>query len=101
MLMNEAEIICRRNSFAGFFINIDTQPREVVLRIPLVALILLFGIAPTLALVGRLRLRARRKSGNLCLSCGYDLTGNTSGTCLPDGSSVGGQRFAVARGPPG
>jgi hypothetical protein len=41
---------------------------------------LLAGLAP--AAWGRARLvRSRRARRGLCLSCGYDLTGNASGTC--------------------
>ena len=41
----------------------------------------LFAAYPTIALMRRpLRRRRRRKRG-LCLTCGYNLTGNTSGMC--------------------
>jgi hypothetical protein len=31
----------------------------------------------------------RRKLMNLCIACGYDLTGNVSGTCPECGEKVG------------
>ncbi len=52
-----------------------------VLIMPLWVPLLLFAAYPTIAFIrGPLRRRRRRKRG-LCLSCGYDLTGNTSGVC--------------------
>jgi hypothetical protein len=44
-------------------------------------LVLLFGFYPALAFTLRsVRLRRRRRR-NLCIHCGYDLTGNVSGIC--------------------
>lgn len=54
---------------------------RVSVHFPLWPLPLLFAIYPTIVLVrGPLRRRRRRKRG-LCANCGYDLTGNVSGTC--------------------
>jgi hypothetical protein len=41
---------------------------------------LLFAIVPALWLWGAMR-RRRLRSAGLCLACGYNLTGNTSGVC--------------------
>jgi len=50
-------------------------------RINLWAVALLLGVLPCYVLVhGCLRRRYRRRHGR-CLTCGYDLTGNTSGVC--------------------
>jgi hypothetical protein len=80
-MAGKANQVCKSKSFAGFFIGVDSSPLEVVLRIPLAALVLLFGLLPTMSFIGWLRFRARRKRENLCLQCGYCLTGNLSGTC--------------------
>ncbi len=46
---------------------------------------------PTLAFIrGPLRRHRRRKRG-LCLKCGYNLTGNTSGVCPECGAKIGTQ----------
>jgi len=48
---------------------------------PVWVVVLLLAAYPTIAFIrGPLRLRRRRKLG-LCLQCGYNLTGNTSGVC--------------------
>jgi hypothetical protein len=49
--------------------------------------ITVFSIAPLTWFVGRLR-RRRRRTSNLCVTCGYNLTGNTSGTCPECGRPV-------------
>ena len=50
-------------------------------------LVCLFGIYPTVAFIrGPLRRRLRLKRG-LCLNCGYNLTGNTSGICPECGTA--------------
>jgi hypothetical protein len=87
-LSRRASLICKSKSFAGFFLNVASSPREVVLRLPLAAFILLFGLAPMIALYRRMRIRSRRKKENLCLTCGYNLTGNLSGTCPECGTLV-------------
>jgi hypothetical protein len=51
----------------------------------------IFAIYPSLALSGvilRHRRRRQRRARGLCLSCGYDLTGNVSGTCPECGRAV-------------
>ncbi len=50
-------------------------------RAPFWAIMLLFASYPTLAFLrGPLR-RQRRRKRNECIHCGYNLTGNLSGTC--------------------
>jgi hypothetical protein len=85
--------VCKPKSFAGFFVNVDSSPREVVLRIPLAAFILLFGLAPMVAIFHRMRIRSRRMKENLCLTCGYNLTGNLSGTCPECGTQIAPHRL--------
>ena len=44
---------------------------------------------PTLAFIrGPMRRRNRRRRHGLCLKCGYDLTGNTSGVCPECGTAI-------------
>jgi hypothetical protein len=92
-LSRKASLICKSRSFAGFSLNVASSPREVVLRLPLAAFILLFGLAPALALFHRMRIRSRRKKENLCLTCGYNLTGNLSGTCPECGTQITAHRL--------
>ena len=55
--------------------------RHRLLRFPAWIAILLSATYPIIAFIrGPLRRRRRRKRGQ-CLSCGYNLTGNTSGVC--------------------
>ena len=55
---------------------------------PLWAPAVLFATYPTIALArGPVRRYRRRKRG-LCIRCGYDLTGNVSGTCPECGEAI-------------
>ena len=56
--------------------------RRTTLRLSAAPLIVLFATFPAVAFLmrGRRRRRYRRRHG-LCIECGYDLTGNTSGVC--------------------
>lgn len=51
----------------------------------------ILAFVPTLVLVGGIprRRRARRRKLGLCLRCGYNLTGNTSGVCPECGTGAG------------
>ena len=52
------------------------------------AITTLLAIYPTIAFIrGPLRRYRRRKKG-LCVSCGYDLTGNVSGVCPECGTDI-------------
>jgi len=55
------------------------------LWIPLV----LFAAYPTIAFVRGPVRRWRRRGKGLCVTCGYDLTGNVSGICPECGTKVG------------
>jgi hypothetical protein len=88
LMIDLANGICKEKSWAGFFVDVDSPPREIVLRLPLAAFALLFGLAPMIALCHRLRIRSRRMKQNLCLTCGYNLTGNLSGTCPECGKAI-------------
>jgi hypothetical protein len=60
---------------------------QLSIWIPL-GLIVLFAVYPAIALIaGPLRRRHRRRKG-LCTTCGYNLTGNTTGTCPECGSTL-------------
>ena len=65
----------------------SSRGRNVVLPMWMPALVL--GVCPTVALIrGPLRRQRHRKRG-LCPSCGYNLTGNTSGVCPECATGVG------------
>jgi hypothetical protein len=70
-----------------------THPVTVKMRVtkisaPAWAVAFLFGWYPALAFIrGPLR-RWRRPQKGLCPNCGYDLTGNVSGTCPECGESA-------------
>ena len=53
--------------------------------------VLAFAAYPTLAFIGGPLRRYRRRKKNLCLRCGYNLTGNTSGVCPECGKDIVGQ----------
>ena len=74
-------------AFGGYHLGVSTctvHPgilNRLSLHTPLVIPLILFASYPTFALIrGPLR-RWRRKKRGLCLKCGYNLTGNTSGVC--------------------
>ena len=57
-------------------------------RFPIWAVFILFAAHPTVAFIrGPLRRRRRRRKG-WCMTCGYDLTGNTTGICPECGTSA-------------
>jgi hypothetical protein len=71
---------CSRWRYVNFWVT--------SLRFPLACLILVGLSYPTVvAIRGPLRRWRRRRKG-LCLKCGYDLTGNTSGVCPECGEAV-------------
>ena len=52
-------------------------------------LAILFAAYPTIAFIRKpLRRRRERRRKGLCLTCGYDLTGNVSGVCPECGTKV-------------
>lgn len=58
------------------------------LKFPLWFPFLLFAAYPALAFIRGPWRRHRRQRKGLCLKCGYDLTGNTSGRCPECGEAV-------------
>jgi hypothetical protein len=61
---------------------------SVGLNVPMWESVLVFSIYPAVAFV-RTRLRHRhRRMHNLCLHCGYNLTGNVTGRCPECGAEV-------------
>ena len=71
-------------SFAGSF----ASPSMVDVRVPLWAPSVLFAGYPAAAFIrGPLR-RWRRPRKGLCVKCGYNLTGNTSGICPECGEGI-------------
>ena len=54
----------------------------ITMQIPTWPLLILLGLYPTYVLVfARKRRRDRLRRQGLCVKCGYNLTGNTSGVC--------------------
>ena len=67
----------------GFY----TEPDGVHFRLPYFVFLTLFGVLPITCVV-RLRRTWRWKRDGSCISCGYSLIGNLSGTCPECGSPV-------------
>lgn len=65
----------------------DPANRILMGRVFLPVLLLIFGAYPALVARKRIKLDRRRKHG-LCLSCGYNLTGNVSGRCPECGNQI-------------
>jgi hypothetical protein len=65
--------------------------REVQVALPLWALAVVLGLIPVVSLL-RWRVRSRvqqwRTIRGRCLSCGYNLTGNTTGICPECGTTI-------------
>jgi hypothetical protein len=57
-------------------------------RMPLWPATLGFAALPALSLIRAPLRRARRRRRGLCVTCAYDLTGNTSGTCPECGAGL-------------
>jgi hypothetical protein len=55
--------------------------------IPLWSILVVTALLPAARVAGRLR-RGRRRRVGLCVSCGYDLTGNKSGACPECGTAI-------------
>jgi len=65
-----------------------TSRKGFVFEISLKPIFILFATYPTIAFIrGPLRRYRRRKRG-LCLKCGYNLTGNTTGICSECGAGI-------------
>ncbi len=76
--------------FCCMSIPMPMEPRMHIraLALPTWLVAVMFSIFPAVAFIrGPLRRRRRRKRG-LCISCGYNLTGNESGVCSECGEDV-------------
>jgi hypothetical protein len=62
--------------------------RKRFIRLPLWMPLLPFAIYPGIAFIRGPVRRYRRRRKGLCTRCGYDLTGNVSGTCPECGTEV-------------
>ncbi len=72
----------------GLDISGNSNPPAVVVSTPLWLPTLLFAIYPAIAVLCR-RIRGRLSSDpSLCSQCGYNLTGNQSGTCPECGTTI-------------
>jgi hypothetical protein len=63
--------------------------------VPHPAVVALFLATPLLFIISHIRQRGRRMPGN-CHTCGYNLTGNTSGVCPECGTPVPSKPEAIA-----
>ena len=62
--------------------------RTTNIYIPLWLPLVLFSAYPTIAFFHSPNRRYRRRKKGLCLTCGYDLTGNVSGICPECGERI-------------
>lgn len=62
--------------------------RAFALTLPLWAPLLAFGAYPGVVFVRAALRRHRRRRRDLCLTCGYNLTGNVSGVCPECGTAL-------------
>ena len=69
--------------------------RVIVVQMDYWPLVLLWAILPLWAGVRRIRPIIRQQIGR-CIVCGYDLTGNASGTCPECGTPIAGKAEAKA-----
>jgi len=69
----------------------DGQPQGIrwdQLKLPIWLLFILFSIYPTIAFISGPLRRYRRRRKGLCIHCGYNLTGNTTGVCSECGVGI-------------
>jgi len=76
--------------YRASFLKAGSSDRQFYVLVPLPLLAALFAIAPAVYVINLTR---RRRSGRTpgfqkCSSCGYNLTGNTSGVCPECGAPV-------------
>ncbi|MCP4590376.1 MAG: hypothetical protein GY842_06515 [bacterium] len=62
--------------------------RYVTFSVPFAYPVVILGVFPTLCAIRPPLRRWQRRRKGLCLKCGYDLTGNTSGVCPECGNGV-------------
>jgi hypothetical protein len=79
----EFHVIWRKKTYVGSDSYLVKYTDKTCIAVPLLLPFLAFSLYPTIVLAKssrRWRQMRRRKRG-LCIACGYDLTGNTSGVC--------------------
>ncbi|HEV2688413.1 MAG TPA: hypothetical protein VGV35_07655, partial [Bryobacteraceae bacterium] len=76
------------SSQTSYFISYAGQIHSKGVTLPYWIIILVTAIAPAFWLREDLSRRRRLRIG-LCQSCGYNLTGNTSGVCPECGTAIG------------
>jgi len=93
-LMNSVDGVIVFDRFGFFFCHCSLrgtgdfiQFKWWDLAMPMWAIAILTGVVPGLCACAFVRLRHRLPTSQ-CLSCGYSLTGNTSGTCPECGSTI-------------
>lgn len=78
-----------------YYITKPAVPVKMIL-IPALYPICFIAIAPAIWLLSWWRERSTRGNVNHCSTCGYDLTGNTSGVCPECGTTIANRPEAVA-----
>lgn len=81
--VSTAPLACGNVSEAPFVIH----PPMTILAFPIWLPGIAFAAFPCLLLLKRIR-RAKRTRAGFCPSCGYNLTGNVTGTCSECGASI-------------
>ena len=76
-----------RSGQYSYFISYAGQIHSKGVALPYWMIILFMAIAPAFWVRAEISRRRRLRSG-LCQSCGYDLTGNTSGVCPECGAAI-------------
>ncbi len=85
-------IIIKLPCFTPAAIRSGTPKHTIIMkfyRAPVWLLPLPFAIYPTIVFVRGPYRRYRRRKKGLCITCGYDLTGNESGVCPECGTKIG------------
>ncbi len=85
---SEFHMMWRRKTYVGSGGYLVKYFDQTLISVPLLLPFLAFTLYPTIAFIrGPLR-RWRRPRKGLCQKCGYNLTGNVTGTCSECGSPI-------------
>ena len=84
---SDLRLLRPRFSWLGLEHATDSSFGTESIRVPTWMLVVVFSLLP-LWRESRRYAKRRRSRANLCIECGYNLTGNTSGTCPECGTKV-------------
>lgn len=84
---SDLRLLSPRFSWLGVEHAVDSSIKSESIRIPTWMIVLAFLLLP-LWREGRRFAKRRRSHMNRCEKCGYNLTGNTSGTCPECGTAI-------------